>query len=72
LYTDDGESFAYEHGQFTRLSFTWDDPGRKLTIAFGAGTEKVWPELSSIEIELPQGGEPRRVKFEGKPLIVEL
>lgn len=28
LYADDGESFAYEHGDFTRLSLKWDDAKR--------------------------------------------
>jgi len=72
LYADDGESFAYEHGDFTRLSFKWDDHARKLAIALAAGSKKIWPEFSSIQIETPEGGEPKRVKFEGRPLIVEL
>jgi alpha-glucosidase (family GH31 glycosyl hydrolase) len=72
LYADDGESFAYLHGDSTRLSFNWDDRSRKLTIALAAGSKKISPEFSSIEIELPQGGEPKRVKFEGKPVIVRL
>jgi alpha-glucosidase (family GH31 glycosyl hydrolase) len=51
LYADDGECYAYEHGDFTRLSLKWDDPPKKLTIALAAGSKKVWPEFSSIEVE---------------------
>ncbi len=72
LYADDGESFAYEHGDFTRLSFKWDDGMRRLTIALAAGSKKVWPEFGSIEIEMPRGGEPKRVTFEGKPVVVQV
>jgi alpha-glucosidase/alpha-D-xyloside xylohydrolase len=72
LYADDGESFSYEHGDFTRLSFKWDDANRKLTIALAPGSKTMWPEFSSIEIEMPQGGGPKRVRFEGKPVTVQL
>jgi alpha-glucosidase (family GH31 glycosyl hydrolase) len=72
LYADDGESFAYEHGDFTLLSLKWDEGARKLTIAVAAGSKKVWPEFSSIEVETPQRGEPKRIKFEGKPALVQL
>ena len=33
LYEDDGSSFRYERGAFTRLNCTWDDAARKLTLA---------------------------------------
>jgi alpha-glucosidase (family GH31 glycosyl hydrolase) len=72
LYADDGESFAYEHGDFTRLSIKWDDGTRRLMIAFAAGSNKVWPEFHSMEVEMPQGGEPKRIKFEGKAVLVQL
>lgn len=71
LYVDDGESFAYEHGDFTRLSLTWDDGTRKLTIAVASGSHKAWPEFGSLEVEMPHRGEPKRVRFEGKPVQVQ-
>ena len=72
LYADDGESFAYEHGDFARLSLNWDDGSRKLTIARAAGSKKVWPEFSSIEVEMPSDRRPKRVKFAGEPVVVQL
>lgn len=32
LYEDDGESFRYEQGEFTRIACEWNDRGRKLTL----------------------------------------
>jgi alpha-glucosidase/alpha-D-xyloside xylohydrolase len=32
-YQDDGVSFAYEHGSFLRLDFSWQNSTRRLTIA---------------------------------------
>ena len=72
LYTDDGQSFAYERGDFTLLSIKWDDGPRELTIAFAAGLNKVWPEFLSMEVEMPQAGQPKQIKFEGKPVVVQL
>jgi alpha-glucosidase/alpha-D-xyloside xylohydrolase len=72
LYADDGESFAYQHGNFSRLLFEWNDAKRRLTIAPAGGSKKVWPEFTSIEIEMPQSSEKRRVKFDGKPATVPL
>ena len=72
IYADDGESFAYEHGNFMQLSLTWDDRSRNLTVALAAPSTKVWPGFSNLQVEVPHGGEPKRIKFDGKPLVVQL
>jgi alpha-glucosidase (family GH31 glycosyl hydrolase) len=72
IYADDGESFAYEHGDFMQLSLNWDDRRRQLTLALNSGSKRVWPEFNEIQIELQSGGEPQRINFQGQPLIVQL
>ena len=35
-YEDDGASFRYRQGDFTRIECTWDDASRNLTLAWGS------------------------------------
>lgn len=72
IYADDGESFAYEHGDFMQLSLKWNDGSRQLTMELSAGSKRVWPEFENIQVEVPHEGRPKRIKFEGKPVVVQL
>jgi alpha-glucosidase (family GH31 glycosyl hydrolase) len=72
VYADDGESFAYERGDFTQLSLKWDDLSRQLTVELLPGSRKVWPGFNNMTVELPRGGEPKPINFQGKPLVVQL
>ncbi len=72
LYADDGESFAYERGEFMRLRVEWNDGDRQLSLTLVPGSKKVWPGFNNIQVELPKGGEPKSIKFEGKPILVKL
>jgi alpha-glucosidase/alpha-D-xyloside xylohydrolase len=56
LYEDDGVSFAYERGQFTRTEMRWDDHRRELHLSNG--------RARTLEIELPHGPK-KRVEFSG-------
>ena len=38
LYEDDGKSYAYEEGEFTRIPLHWDDAARTLTIGAREGS----------------------------------
>jgi alpha-glucosidase (family GH31 glycosyl hydrolase) len=72
IYADDGESFAYEHGEYLQLSLKWNDARRQLTIESGRGSKRVWPEFNNIQVELPRGGVLKRIKFGGKPVVLQL
>jgi alpha-glucosidase (family GH31 glycosyl hydrolase) len=72
IYADEGESFAYEQGDFMHLSLTWNDGSRQLMMELAHGSKRPWPEFNNIQVELPRGGEPKRINFEGKPLVVQL
>ena len=38
LYEDDGSTYAYENGAFSRIPLTWNDASRTLTIGAREGT----------------------------------
>jgi alpha-glucosidase (family GH31 glycosyl hydrolase) len=66
LYDDDGVSFNYQKGQYTRVELRWDDRARRLTIApeHISGT---WNEITrNLEIRLATSGAARRVRFSDK------
>jgi alpha-glucosidase (family GH31 glycosyl hydrolase) len=72
IYADDGESFAYEHGEYMQLSLKWNDTRRQLTLESAPGSKRVWPEFNNIQVELPSGGVFKRIKFEGRPVLLQL
>ena len=40
-YQDDGISFAYQHGQFSRIDCSWQDSTRRLTLARSGGNAHI-------------------------------
>ncbi|MFZ0661912.1 MAG: TIM-barrel domain-containing protein [Acidobacteriaceae bacterium] len=53
-YDDDGSSFRYRQGEFTRINCAWEDSSRKLTLTRTAGStplsgRKVWIETMDNE-----------------------
>jgi len=72
IYADDGESFAYERGEFMSLSVRWTDRKKQLRLALSPGSRKVWEGYGDLRIETADGREQKRVRFEGKALTVQI
>jgi alpha-glucosidase (family GH31 glycosyl hydrolase) len=72
LYEDDGATFAYEHGAYTRLTMHWDDAGRTLTLALAPGSTLLPPRPRPIAVEFADGSKSRQIEFAGKPLRISL
>jgi alpha-glucosidase/alpha-D-xyloside xylohydrolase len=72
LYEDDGKTFAYTRGEWTRVRMTWNDAGRMFTIASTSGPRPI--PFGSRSVELRVAGEPttRRVEFRGATTRVHL
>lgn len=66
LYEDDGESFAYKRGEFTRIDFRWSDAKRTLRIAQLDGA----PLKRTFAIRMAGGDDVRTLAFSGKPATV--
>lgn len=71
LYEDDGESFAYERGQFLRLAMQWNDARRQLRLSRAPGSGSYGPAVRAMDVEVT-GGTKRNVRFTGAPLVVQL
>jgi alpha-glucosidase/alpha-D-xyloside xylohydrolase len=71
LYHDDGSSFAYERGEFTRILMRWNDRRGELSLGLAAESKAPAPGLRTFEIERLDGGK-KRIEFEGKPVTVHM
>ncbi len=58
LYEDDGASYGYERGEFTRIPFRWDDAQRTLTIGARAGRFPGMLAERTIQVVLVEAGKP--------------
>ena len=82
LYEDDGASYGYERGEFTRIPLHWDDAKQTLTIGARTGAFPGMLAERTIHIVVTQPGKPvafafdaapdRTVRYDGKPLAVKL
>lgn len=50
LYEDEGDTYAYEGGQHSRITFTWSESSRKLTIGARAGSYTGMPTNRTFNI----------------------
>jgi alpha-glucosidase (family GH31 glycosyl hydrolase) len=71
LYDDDGRTFEYRRGEFTRLAIRWNDATRQVAISLAPGSRML---VAGVLIEARVAGETRRrgVLFEGKPVELQL
>jgi alpha-glucosidase/alpha-D-xyloside xylohydrolase len=76
LYDDDGQSLGYRDGSDAKtvwIRLRWDDATRRLTLEPDERM-KGWPggvRVFTVEVA-GSGGQPRRVEFQGKPVVVQL
>lgn len=68
LYEDDGTTFGYEQGEFTRTEFEWNDADRALMLKPAGGKTD---HERTFKIALA-GGAEMRVTFKGQPLTIRL
>jgi len=63
LYEDDGSSYRYQQGEFTRIQCSWKDEERTLTLTADPLGQMPKPKVLSVEI----AGEPgtRQITLHG-------
>lgn len=71
LYEDDGQTLAYEQGQYSRISFYWNDVSRVLTIGHREGSLPSKTAYRQFRILLPDG-KTRTVTYSGNKLTLKI
>jgi alpha-glucosidase/alpha-D-xyloside xylohydrolase len=71
LYEDDGETFSFRRGEFTRIQLTWNDPQRRLQLRLAPGSRK---PAAKRNITVRMAGETlsRDIVFDGRALELKL
>jgi alpha-glucosidase (family GH31 glycosyl hydrolase) len=70
LYEDDGMSFEYEQGHFTRLRTRWSNSNRQLALTIVEGSRL--PARRELNLRVAGESQVRQVEFNGTPLVVRL
>jgi alpha-glucosidase/alpha-D-xyloside xylohydrolase len=68
LYEDDGSSFRYEQGEFTRIACTWTDEKRELTLM--ADPKGRLPQGRLFHVEMVGRAESRQITLSGDAVSV--
>ena len=71
LYEDDGETYAYEQGQYAEIPMNWNDRKHTLTIGRRSGQFEGMLQERTFTVVLPDGTS-KTVQYRGKALSVKL
>ncbi len=69
-YEDDGSSFRYRQGEFTRIECAWEDASRKLTLTVRAG-KKPWSGRK-VSVQTMDGTVRKLITLKDRVTIVKL
>ena len=71
LYEDDGETMEYVDGKCSRISFSWNDASRQLTIGKRMGSFAKMQSSRKFQFVIA-GGKTETVVYDGKKLKIKL
>lgn len=71
LYEDDGATFNYRRGEFTKIQLNWNNTRRTLSLRLVPGSKTPSPQRREIEIRLAPEKTARKVVFEGRPVEIK-
>ena len=71
LYEDEGDNYNYEKGQYTTITFSWNDRSRTLTLGERKGNYPGMLQKRTFNIVLP-GGQTKQVDYDGSEQNVRL
>jgi alpha-glucosidase (family GH31 glycosyl hydrolase) len=69
-YDDDGISFRYQRGEFTRIECAWEDSSRRLSLAWAEAGRRS-PGMK-VRIRTMDNGATKTVAITGNPTLVEM
>jgi alpha-glucosidase (family GH31 glycosyl hydrolase) len=70
LYEDDGITYGYEHGDFTRLDCAWNDGDRTLSLKTRSAPKKSAAQRSLV-IEVVGVAGNKTVTLNDRPIVVK-
>ncbi|HSU96214.1 MAG TPA: TIM-barrel domain-containing protein, partial [Gemmatimonadaceae bacterium] len=71
-YEDDGNTFDYRRGDFMRVTMTWRDAARRLTLRLAAGSRMRDPAPRRIDVRVAGSRKVASLSFTGHDLEISL
>jgi alpha-glucosidase (family GH31 glycosyl hydrolase) len=71
IYEDDGVSFNYEKGVYSKIRCVWNDAARELSLELEKGSRLI-DGSKKIEVRLATSQQKRALTFDGKPVRIKL
>jgi alpha-glucosidase len=71
-YEDDGQSFAYRKGEWMRVTMTWRQAARELSLALASGARMRPPAPRAILVRIAGAPGTKTVTFDGRPIRIAL
>ena len=71
LYEDEGDSYNYEKGVYSTITFSWNDKARKLTIGARKGEFPGMLKSRQFTVVLPDGRQ-QKVQYDGTECTISL
>ena len=70
LYEDEGDNYHYEQGNYSTISFRWDEQGRRLTIGSRQGSYPGMARERHFLVRL--GKETQRIRYQGDAITIQM
>lgn len=71
LYEDDGATFNYQRGDFTKIQIVWNNTRRALSLRLANGSKPTTPPQRKIEVRVVGEKTVRPIVFAGRPLEIK-
>ena len=71
-YEDDGTTFDYRRGDFMRVTMTWRDSARRLSLALAPGSKMRVPLRRKIEVRVAGSAKRSSAVFSGRTLDISV
>lgn len=71
LYEDDGATFNYQRGDFTKIQIVWNNTRRTLSLRLANGSKPTTPPQRKIEVRVVGEKTVRPIVFAGRPLEIK-
>lgn len=68
LYEDDGATFNYRRGEWTKIQIAWNNARRTLSLRLAPGSKLSPAQRREIEVRLALDKTVRKLIFEGRPI----
>jgi len=71
-YDDDGQSFDYRQGGWTRVLMTWNDKARRLSLRLAPGSRSPPAAKSRFEVRVAGSAKTVPLTFTDRPVSIRL